>query len=121
MASIFYLPTVLTDLEFDKKMGLITSAVYYGPKKILYAMYIQILALIIIGVIIYFLSKMEIKILVLLMIIYSIIFIIATRSKLKGERLYLHENWILIPFTILSIAFILYGILKLLGWILISS
>ena len=34
MASIFYIPTVVTDHEFDKKVGLKTSAVFFGPKKI---------------------------------------------------------------------------------------
>ena len=38
MASIFYIPTVLTDYYFDKKAGLKTSAVFFGPKKILQIM-----------------------------------------------------------------------------------
>jgi len=121
MASIFYLPTVLTDLEFDKKMGLRTSAVYFGPRKILLAMYLQTIFLIIVGLIIYLQSNIELKILVLLMIVYTLIFIFAAHSKLKGERLYLHENWILIPFTVLSAAFVIYGIIKYFGWIVINS
>ena len=121
MASIFYLPTVLTDLEFDKKMGLRTSAVYFGPRKILLAMYLQTIFLIIVGLIIYLQSNIELKILVLLMIVYTLIFIFAAHSKLKGETLYLHENWILIPFTVLSAAFVIYGIIKYFGWIVINS
>lgn len=121
MASIFYLPTVLTDLEFDKKMGLRTSAVYFGPRKILLAMYLQTIFLIIVGLIIYLQSNIELKILVLLMIVYTLIFIFAAHSKLKGERLYLHENWILIPFTVLSATFVIYGIIKYFGWIVINS
>jgi len=121
MASIFYLPTVLTDLEFDKKMGLRTSAVYFGPRKILLAMYLQTIFLIIVGLIIYLQSNIELKILVLLMIVYTLIFIFAAHSKLKGETLYLHENWILIPFTVLSATFVIYGIIKYFGWIVINS
>ena len=36
MASNFYIPTVVTDYAFDKKAGLTTSAVFFGPKKILH-------------------------------------------------------------------------------------
>ena len=121
MASIFYLPTILTDLEFDKKTGLKTSAVYFGPRKILHAMYLLTIFLIFVGLVIYLQSNIELKILIFMMIVYSLVFIVATSSKLKEERLYLHENWILIPFPILSAAFIIYGILKYLGWIIINS
>jgi len=120
MASIFYLPTVLTDLEFDRKVGLRTSAIFFGPKKILKIIYFFMILLMILGSIIYISSNIELKILVILMVIYSLIFIIATKVNLKGEKLNLHENWILIPFLILSIAFIIYGILKNIGWIVIN-
>ncbi|MFW6121341.1 MAG: hypothetical protein ACOC80_10655, partial [Petrotogales bacterium] len=113
MASIFYMPTVMTDLEFDKKVGLITSAVFFGPKKILRAMYLLTIGLVTIALIIFNFSNLELKIFSLLIITYTLLFTGATQSRLKGERLDLHENWILIPFTLLSIAFVIYGILKL--------
>jgi len=119
MASIFYIPTVVTDHEFDKKVGLKTSAVFFGPKKILQAMYL--LTVVTIGIILFLISSIELKIFALLIIIYSIIFTLVSNIKLKEERLYLNENWILLPFALISATFIIYGILKLLGLIIISS
>ena len=40
IASNFYIPTVITDYEFDRKAGLTTSAVFFGPKKLLQMMYL---------------------------------------------------------------------------------
>ena len=121
MASIFYIPTVVTDHEFDKKVGLKTSAVFFGPKKILQAMYLLTVVVVTIGIILFLISGIELKIFALLIIIYSIVFTLVSNIKLKEERLYLHENWILVPFALISATFIIYGILKLLGLIIISS
>lgn len=121
MASIFYIPTVVTDHEFDKKVGLKTSAVFFGPKKILQAMYLLTVVVVTIGIILFLISGIELKIFALLIIIYTIVFTLVSNIKLKEERLYLHENWILIPFALISATFIIYGILKLVGLIIISS
>jgi len=117
LAAIFYIPTVLTDYDFDKKAGLTTSAVYFGAKKILQIMIILTIINITIWLIICITANIEFKILGIISIFYSIIFTFASNLKLRQQRLYLHENWILIPFPIISLAFILYGILKLIGWI----
>jgi 4-hydroxybenzoate polyprenyltransferase len=119
MASIFYIPTVVTDYEFDKKAGLKTSAVFFGPKRILLSMYPLTTVLIILMVIVFLISNIEIKVLSIIIIIYSLIFTLASNNKLKKERLYLHANWILIPFAIISLAFVIYGIFKLLGWLIL--
>ncbi len=121
MASIFYIPTVVTDHEFDKKVGLKTSAVFFGPKKILQAMYLLTVVVVTIGIILFLISGIELKIFALLIIIYTIVFTLVSNIKLKEERLYLHENWILVPFALISATFVIYGILKLLGLIIISS
>ena len=115
MAANFYIPTVVTDHEFDKKAGLKTSAVFFGPKKILKTMYLLTATVIIIGLTVLLISNLELKMLALLVIIYTIVFTLASNFKLKGERLYLHVNWILVPFALISAAFVIYGILKLLG------
>jgi chlorophyll synthase len=120
MASIFYIPTVVTDYEFDKKAGLKTSAVYFSPKKMVRAMYPLTIFLIIIALIIFITSNLELKILALIVILYSITSSIVVNKKLVGKRLFVHENWILIPFVILSVVFVLYGILKLIGLITIN-
>ena len=121
MASIFYIPTVVTDLEFDKKVGLKTSAVFFGPKRVLQSMYIQTMLLFIVGTLIILYASTELKVLVVLMILYAILFTAVSNMKLKNERLQLHENWILIPFFLLSMIFFMYGILKLFSIITLSS
>jgi len=121
MASNFYIPTVVTDHAFDKKAGLATSAVFFGPKKILQSMYLLTTVVVIIGLTVFLISNLELKVLSLLIIIYTIIFTLTSNIKLKGERLYLHENWILFPFVLISTAFIVYGILKLLGLLILPS
>lgn len=119
LAATFYIPTVVTDYEFDKKAGLTTSAVYFGAKKMLKIMLILAILNIIIWLIIFIISNLEFKLLALISIIYTIIFSSASNLKIKNERLFLHENWILIPFPIISIVFLLYGLLKFIGWIII--
>ncbi len=119
LAATFYIPTVLTDYEFDKKAGLTTSAVYFGAKKILQIMLILSFVNVILWLIILIISNLEFKVLALILIIYTIIFTLVSNFKLKQNRLYIHENWILIPFPIISFAFVFYGILKLIDWIII--
>jgi len=115
IASNFYIPTVITDHEFDKKAGLTTSAVFFGPKKLLQMMYLLTAIAVIIWLIVFLINNLELKVLALLVIIYIIAFTLASNAKLKEERLNIHENWILVPFALMSAAFVIYGILKLLG------
>lgn len=115
VASNFYIPTVITDHEFDKKAGLSTSAVFFGPKKLLQIMYLPTAIAVIIWLIVFLINNLELKVLALLVIIYTIVFTLASNAKLKEERLNIHENWILVPFALMSAAFVIYGILKLLG------
>jgi chlorophyll synthase len=121
MTSIFYIPTVVTDHEFDKKAGLTTSAVYFSPKKILQAMYPLTVLLVIIALIIFLTCNLELKVFALIVIIYTIPSTLVVNMKLKEERLYIHENWILVPFTLISIASVGYGILKLFGLLILNS
>ena len=114
MTSIFYIPTVVTDYEFDKKAGIKTSAVYFSPKRLLQIMYPLTAFLVVIGLIILLTGNLELKLIALLMIIYTIPSTIVANLRLKGERLFIHENLILIPFLLFSLVFILYGIFKLL-------
>ena len=119
IAAIFYIPTVLTDFEFDKKAGLRTSAVFLGVKKTLRIMSILTFFNVLIWFIILLTLNIEFKALAFISIVYSIIFTIASNIKLKKDRLTLHENWILIPFPIISFVFILFGVLKFIGFVLI--
>jgi len=115
IASNFYIPTVITDYEFDRKAGLTTSAVFNKKKKLLQMMYLLTAIAVIIWLIVFLINNLELKVLALLVIIYIIVFTLASNAKLKGERLNIHENWILVPFALMSAAFVIYGILKLLG------
>jgi chlorophyll synthase len=119
MAAIFYLPTVVTDYEFDKKASLKTSAVVFTPKKLIRAMYPLTAILAIVCLIVYLTGTIELKFLAILIVIYSIIFTLASNFKLKEGRLYIHENWILAPFIVISIAFVIYGLLKLAGLVIL--
>ena len=121
MTSIFYIPTVVTDHEFDKKAGLKTSAVYFTPKRLLQAMYPLTVLLVLIALFIFLTGNFELKVLAFFIIVYTIISILVVNSKLKGDRLYINENWILIPFSLVSIAFVGYGILKLFGFLVLNE
>ncbi len=115
MTSIFYIPTVVTDFEFDKKAGIKTSAVYFSPKRLLQVMYPLTAFLVVIGLIILLTGNLELKLISLLIIIYTIPSTIVANLRLKGERLFIHENWILVPFILFSTVIIIYGILKVMG------
>jgi len=121
MAATFYIPTVITDYEFDKKAGLKTSAVFLGPFKLIRVMYILTALVVLTGIIVYLISTIELQLLSVLMISYTIIITGVSRKKLHGERLSLHENWILVPFSFISLLFIIYGILKLTGLIVLGN
>lgn len=121
MASNFYIPTVVTDHAFDKKAGLTTSAVFFGPKKIIQAMYLLTVVVVIIGLTVFLISNLELKVIALFIIIYTIVFTLASNIKLKEERLYIHENWILVPFALISAAFVIYGILKISGLFILPN
>jgi 4-hydroxybenzoate polyprenyltransferase len=113
MTSIFYIPTIVTDYEFDKKANLRTSAIYFTPKNLLWFMYPLTALLIFIGLILFIIENLEIKILSVLIIIYTLPSTIIANMRLKGERLNVHENWILVPFLLLSILFVIYGFFKI--------
>ena len=121
MTSIFYIPTVVTDHEFDKKAGLKTSAVYFTPKRLLQAMYPLTVILVIIALFIFLTGNLELKVLAFFIIVYTIVSTLVVNIKLKEDRLYINENWILIPFSLVSIASVGYGILKLFGFLVLNG
>ena len=112
-AANFYIPTVLTDYEFDKKGGLRTSAVVYGGKKLIMGMYVLTATICISGVVLIFSSWFEIQIIAIIMIMYTLIFTIVIKNRLQGNQLMFHENWILIPFGCLTIVFFCLGVFKI--------
>jgi len=113
VASVVYIPTVVTDYDFDKKVGLKTSAVFFGPKKILMAMYPLTFVILAIFTFVFLTTNVELKIFSLIIIVYTLIFVIASNIKFRDGRLYAHENWIFVPFILLSVGYFIYGFLKI--------
>jgi len=114
IASNFYIPTVMTDYEFDKKGGLRTSAVVYGGSRLIIGMYLLTAAISIIGVALLLSSSFEVQIITAIMILYTPIFTFVTKKRLRGNRLMLDKNWILIPFGCLTVIFFCLGLFKIL-------
>jgi 4-hydroxybenzoate polyprenyltransferase len=112
-ASAFYIPTVVTDYDFDKKVGLKTSAVFFGPEKILKALYPLTFVIIAIYSYVILTTNFELKLTSLAFIIYTLIFVIASNIKFKDGRLHAHQNWILVPFILLTVGYFVYGFLKI--------
>ena len=113
IASNFYIPTVMTDYEFDKKGGLRTSAVVYGGKRLIIGMYLLTVAISIFGVALILSASFEVQIIAVIMIMYTLIFTIVTRNRLWGNQLMLHKNWILVPFGCLTFVFFCLGLFKI--------
>ena len=119
-AAAFYIPTVVTDYDFDKKVGLMTSAVFFGPKKILTSLYPLTILILAIFTYVFLTTNSDLKITSLIIIVYTLIFVIASNIKFKDGRLYAHQNWILLPFILLSVGYFIYGFLIITDLISIS-
>ncbi|MBU1940351.1 MAG: UbiA prenyltransferase family protein [Candidatus Thermoplasmatota archaeon] len=115
MAATFYIPTVVTDFEFDQRAGAHTSAVTFGPGRIVTTMLILTTIIVIISSYMLLTESLEIQILASIMLIYSLVFTSASQLKLRNNHWVIHENWILVPFGLISVLSILYGILKVYG------
>jgi 4-hydroxybenzoate polyprenyltransferase len=114
LASNFYIPTIMTDYEFDKKGGLRTSAIIFGGKRLIIGMYLLTAAAItIFGVALVLSASIEVRILAVIMITYTPIFTIVTRNRLHDNQLILHKNWILVPFGCLTFVFFCLSLLKI--------
>lgn len=113
VAAVVYIPTVVTDYDFDLKAGLKTSAVFFGPKNILLALIPLTFVIISIFTFVIFTTNFELIISSLIIIVYVLIFVIAANVKFRDGRLYAHQNWIFVPFILLSIVYFSYGFFKI--------
>jgi chlorophyll synthase len=113
MASNFYITTVMTDYEFDKKAGLRTSAVVYGGKKLMVIMYLLTVIICIFGVVLIVFASFEVQIIAVMITIYTPIFTFIAKNRLRGNQLMLHKNWILVPFGCLTFVFFCLGLFKI--------
>ena len=99
--------------NFDKKAKLKTSAVFFGPKKILLALYPLTFVILAIFTFVILTTNFELKISSLMIISYTLIFVIAANVKFRDGRLYAHQNWIFVPFILLLVGYFIYGFLKM--------
>ena len=113
MASNFYITTVMTDYEFDKKAGLRTSAVVYGGKRLIVGMYLLTAIICIFGVVLILSASFEVQIIAVMIAIYTPIFTLIAKKRLRGNQLMLHKNWILVPFGCLMVVFFCLGLFKI--------
>jgi len=115
LASVFYIPTMVTDYEFDKRAELKTTVVLLGPRKTLRIMYPLVALTILVMLIIFVNYDLRYKILAVMVIPYTTASAFVANFKLKGEKLDVSAGWILYPFALMSFAFISYGLLKAFG------
>lgn len=114
-ASFFYIPSVVADFVYDKKACLRTSAVFFGPKKLLLTMYPICIVLIVNVLLCIFILNLSLYF--YLPIIIIIIFTaIISNIGFKRDRLLIHGKWLIITFLLISVALIIYGILKILNY-----
>jgi 4-hydroxybenzoate polyprenyltransferase len=113
MASNFYITTVMTDYEFDKKADLRTSAVVYGGKKLMVIMYLLTVIICIFGVVLIVSASFEVQIIAVMITIYTPIFTFIAKNRLRGNQLMLHKSWILVPFGCLMVVFFCLGVFKI--------
>ena len=112
IAAIYYIPTMVTDYEFDKKAKLTTSAVTVGPRLLISVVNVMTALVVVMGVLLLLFGSVEVRMLAIILVVYMLPFVFVTNKKLDGVRLELHQNWILIPFSILSVGFVVYGFVK---------
>jgi len=115
MASNFYIPTVMTDYEFDKKAGLRTSAVVYRGARLINTMYVLTAALCVVSIVLVFSATFEVQMIAVMMGIYTPLFTVVTKKRLQGTDLLLHKNWILLPFGCLSVVFFCLGLVNIIA------
>jgi 4-hydroxybenzoate polyprenyltransferase len=114
MAATFYIPTVVTDFVFDKKAGESTSAVVFGPSRVLLSMYGLNAIVVISSIYVLLIAKLELQLLAVVMIVYTSVFTVVSRRRLQGAGFELHQNWILVPFGGISLVMVIYAMLKML-------
>lgn len=115
LAANFYIPTVMTDYTFDKKAGLRTSAVTFGGKRLMTAMYLLTATSCLLGILLLVSSSFEVRIITGMMILYTPVLTLITKKRLHGNQLLLHQNWILIPFGSLTLIFLCLGFVRIIG------
>ncbi len=104
LAATFYIPTALSDYEFDKKAGLRNTPVYFGPNNTLRFLCILSAITVLLWCYVFVHSKkLEIRVFSLLISAYTILYTLVIGMRWNGERLDVTPNIILIPFGTASL------------------
>lgn len=107
LASTFYIPTAVSDYEFDKKAGLKNTPIFFGPERVLKALYpLAALTVILWSFVFFNASSFELKSLSAIVIPYTIIFVVIVNRRWDGLALRVTPNLILLPFSLVSIFFL---------------
>lgn len=109
LAATFYIPTAVSDFEFDKLVGLKTTPVFFGPEKTLKSLYIFAVFTVLLWIHVFISSeKLLIKILSPLITVYTIFYVSVVNRRWNGRFLRVSPNLILAPFALISIILYLY-------------
>ena len=110
LAATFYIPTAVSDYEFDKRAGLKNTPVYFGPRRTLKSLYpLAAITILLWGYVFLIAQRLEAKVISPLIILYTFAYTVVINSRWDGKRLNVTPHLILTPFGIISALFIAYG------------
>ncbi|WP_290596736.1 MULTISPECIES: UbiA prenyltransferase family protein [unclassified Archaeoglobus] len=110
LAATFYIPTAVSDYEFDKAAGLKNTPVYFGPRRALMSLYpLAAITILLWGYVFLVAQRLEVKIISPLIILYTLAYTVVINSRWDGKKLNVTPHIILTPFGIISALFIAYG------------
>ncbi len=118
LAATFYIPTAVSDYEFDRRAGLKNTPVYFGPERALKSLYpLSAITVLLWACVLALAERVEVKAISPLIILYTITYTALINSKWDGSRLNVSPHIILTPFGVISALFLAYGfaVLSVLG------
>jgi 4-hydroxybenzoate polyprenyltransferase len=110
---IYYIPTVVWDYKIDKKAGLKTSAVFFGPERLMKARYPFVIITLLIYLFIVLNYDFELQVISLSVILSVIVAVFVQNKKMKNEEVLTSLNPIFNVMILKSVVFIVYGVLKI--------
>ncbi len=116
LAATLYIPTAVSDYEFDRLAGFRNTPVFFSPEKSLKAMYpLGFLTAIAWCYAFMRFNLFEIRSLTPFVLGYLAVYVKLANSRWDGKKLNISPAFILVPFTASFVFSIAYGILSMLG------
>ncbi len=113
LASTFYIPTAVSDYEFDKKAGLRNTPIFFGPERVLRALYPLGVVTVISWLLVFLEAEsFQLKALSGIVIPYTSLFVGIVNRRWDGVALRVTPNLILAPFALISIFFLLFVVIN---------